>query len=225
MGIKNPKVGMELPLKYESLKESSEDQVVEKNFLLSGWFLDYTGRDKGYVSEEFYQTTGVKQTDLTNGTLKISLKNPLYSEKDIIEMQKQINLSGNQIIDADYDTISNFIKTVIALFILLILVFVSGYLFIYNTLYLSVNRDIRYIGQLKTIGTRSSQISRMIYLQMMWNAAIGIPLGLVSSALVGKIMIPQLLHALNPTIEVGEVGAGSLLVFVIAIIFSFTTTI
>ena len=224
MGIKNPKVGMELPLKYESLKESSEDQVVEKNFLLSGWFLDYTGRDKGYVSEEFYQTTGVKQTDLTNGTLKISLKNPLYSEKDIIEMQKQINLSGNQIIDADYDTISNFIKTVIALFILLILVFVSGYLFIYNTLYLSVNRDIRYIGQLKTIGTRSSQISRMIYLQMMWNAAIGIPLGLFSSALVGKIMIPQLLHALNPTIEVGEVGAGSLLVFVIAIIFSFTTT-
>lgn len=212
-------------MKYESLKESSEDQVVEKNFLLSGWFLDYTGRDKGYVSEEFYQTTGVKQTDLTNGTLKISLKNPLYSEKDIIEMQKQINLSGNQIIDADYDTISNFIKTVIALFILLILVFVSGYLFIYNTLYLSVNRDIRYIGQLKTIGTRSSQISRMIYLQMMWNAAIGIPLGLVSSALVGKIMIPQLLHALNPTIEVGEVGAGSLLVFVIAIIFSFTTTI
>lgn len=162
---------------------------------------------------------------MTNGTLKISLKNPLYSEKDIIEMQKQINLSGNQIIDADYDTISNFIKTVIALFILLILVFVSGYLFIYNTLYLSVNRDIRYIGQLKTIGTRSSQISRMIYLQMMWNAAIGILLGLVSSALVGKIMIPQLLHALNPTIEVGEVGAGSLLVFVIAIIFSFTTTI
>ena len=97
-------------------------------------------------------------------------------------------------------------------------------MFIYNTLYLSVNRDIRYIGQLKTIGTRSSQISRMIYLQMMWNAAIGIPLGLFSSALVGKIMIPQLLHALNPTIEVGEVGAGSLLVFVIAIIFSFTTT-
>ena len=72
--------------------------------------MDYTGVDKGYISDEFYQSTGVLQTDLTQGTLKISLKNPLYSENDIIEMQNQINLSGNQIIEADYDTISNFIK-------------------------------------------------------------------------------------------------------------------
>ena len=57
--------------------------------------MDYTGIDKGYVSDKFYQSTGVLQTDLTQGTLKISLKNPLYSEKDIIEMQNQINLSGN----------------------------------------------------------------------------------------------------------------------------------
>ena len=53
-------------------------------------------------------------------------------------MQNQINLSGNQIIEADYDTISNFIKTMVGLFILLVLVFMSGYLFIYNTLYISV---------------------------------------------------------------------------------------
>ena len=67
-------------------------------------------------------------------------------------MQNQINLSGKQIIKADYDTISNFINTMIGLLVLL--VFMSGYLFIYNTLYISVNRDIRYFGQLKTIGTR-----------------------------------------------------------------------
>lgn len=69
-------------------------------------------------------------------------------------MQNQINLSGKQIIKADYDIISNFINTMIGLLVLLVLVFMSGYLFIYNTLYISVNRDIRYFGQLKTIGTR-----------------------------------------------------------------------
>lgn len=69
-------------------------------------------------------------------------------------MQNQINLSGKQIIKADYDTISNFINIMIGLLVLLVLVFMSGYLFIYNTLYISVNRDIRYFGQLKTIGTR-----------------------------------------------------------------------
>ena len=138
-------------------------------------------------------------------------------------MQNQIKLSGNQIIEADYDTISNFIKTVLGLVLLLALVFMSGYLFIYNTLYISVNRDIRYFGQLKTIGTTSMQIRKMIYRQMLWNAAIGIPLGLACSAIVGRLVIPQLLHALNPTIAISQVGTGSLWVFVIAAIFSFAT--
>ena len=224
IGIKNPKVGMELPFTYQTLAENSENNDTAKTFILSGWFMDYTGIDKGYVSDKFYQSTGVLQTDLTEGTLKISLKNPLYSENDIIEMQNQINLSGNQIIEADYDTISNFIKTMVGLFILLVVVFMSGYLFIYNTLYISVNRDIRYLGQLKTIGTTSIQIRKMIYKQMLWNSTIGIPLGLVCSAIVGKIIIPQLLHALNPTIAPSEVDTISLGVFIIATIFSLTTT-
>lgn len=224
IGIKNPKVGMELPFTYQTLAENSENNDTAKTFILSGWFLDYTGVDKGYVSDKFYQSTGVLQTDLTQGTLKISLKNPLYSENDIIEMQNQINLSGNQIIEADYDTISNFIKTMVGLFILLVVVFMSGYLFIYNTLYISVNRDIRYLGQLKTIGTTSIQIRKMIYKQMLWNSTIGIPLGLVCSAIVGKIIIPQLLHSLNPTIAPSEVDTISLGVFIIATIFSLTTT-
>ena len=148
--------------------------------------MDYTSIDKGYVSEKFYKSTGVLQTDVTQGSLKVSLKNPLYSKNDIIEMQNQIKLSGNQIIKADYDTISNFIKTIIGLVILLALVFMSGYLFIYNTLYISVNRDIRYFGQLKTIGTTTVQIKKMIYKQILWNTVIGIPLGLTCSAVCWK---------------------------------------
>lgn len=224
MGIKNPKAGMELSFTYQTLAENSENRDVSKTFILSGWFLDYTGVDKGYISEKFYRSTGVLQTDLTQGALKISLKNPLYSENDIIEMQNRINLSGNQIIEADYDTISNFIRTMIGLLVLLVLVFMSGYLFIYNTLYISVNRDIRYFGQLKTIGTTSVQIRKMIDTQMLWNSVIGIPLGLVCSAIVGRIMIPQLLHSLNPVIAANEVGELSIWVFIIAAVFSFTTT-
>ena len=224
MGIKNPKVGMELPLIYQTLAENSKNEDIIKTFVLSGWFLDYTSIDKGYVSEKFYKSTGVLQTDVTQGSLKVSLKNPLYSKNDIIEMQNQIKLSGNQIIKADYDTISNFIKTIIGLVILLALVFMSGYLFIYNTLYISVNRDIRYFGQLKTIGTTTVQIKKMIYKQILWNTVIGIPLGLTCSAVVGKIIIPQLLHVLNPTVATSEVGTISLWVFVIATVFSFVAT-
>lgn len=225
MGIQKPQIGMKLPVVYQTLSENSEDENTAKTFVLSGWFLDYTGMDKGYISEEFYESTGVVQTDLTQGELKISLKNPLYSQNDIIELQNQIHLSWNQIIDADYDTISNLCKTMIALFVLLLLVFISGYLFIYNTLHISVNKDIRYYGQLKTIGTTSVQIKKMIYQQIRWNTVIGIPLGLICSAIVGKIVIPQLLHALNPTIKVNDVQAVSIGVFIIAALFAFVTTV
>ena len=225
MGIENPDVGMELPLVYQTLSENSDSGEITKTFILSGWFLDYSGTDKGYVSEDFYRTTGVLQTDFTQGELKISLKNPLYSERDIIEMQNQINISDKQIIEADYDTISNFCKTIIGLCVLLLLIFMSGYLFIYNTLYISVNKDIRYYGQLKTIGTTSIQIRRMINKQVLWNTVIGIPLGLICSAVVGKIVIPQLLHALNPTIMPNDVEAVSVWVFIIATVFSFATTV
>lgn len=101
----------------------------------------------------------------------------------------------------------------------------SGYLFIYNTLYISVNKDIRYYGQLKTIGTTSIQIRRMINKQVLWNTVIGIPLGLICSAVVGKIVIPQLLHALNPSIMPNDVEAVSVWVFIIATVFSFATTV
>ncbi|MGO0883215.1 ABC transporter permease [Clostridioides difficile] len=225
MGIKNPEVGMELPLVYQTLSEEKSKNNIEKNFVLSGLFLDYTGSDKGYVSEAFYKTTGVHQTDLTQGTLKISLKNPLYSKKDIVEMQNKVKISGNQIINADYDTISNFCKTIIGLLVLLLLVFFSAYLFIYNTLYISVNQDIRYYGQLKTLGTTTTQLKKLIYKQILWNSSIGIPLGLIVSAIVGKFIIPQVLHAVNPTIRMSDVDAVSIWVFAVASMFSLVTTL
>ncbi len=225
MGITKPRIGMELPVIYQTLADNSQNEDIEKTFILSGWFLDYSGTDKGFISKKFYQSTGVLQTDFTNGELKISLVNPLYSESDITEIQNQISLSRNQIIDADYDTISNFCKTIIGLLLLLILIFMSGYLFIYNTLYISVNKDIRYYGQLKTIGTTSVQIKKMIDKQIMWNTIIGIPLGLCCSAVVGKIIIPQLLHAFNPSIMTKDVETVSVWVYIIATVFSFVTTV
>ena len=226
MGIDTPETGMRLALTYQTLaEETKEDEEISEEFVLSGWFLDYTGSSRGYVSEQFYRTTGVKQTDLTQGALKISLKNPLYSEEDIVEMQNQISLEGNQIIEADYDTISNLCKTIAGLTVLLLLVFFSGYLFIYNTLYISVNREIRYYGQLKTLGTTSKQLRSLIYKQICWNSILGIPLGLLLSGIVGKLVIPLVLRAANPTLPAGTMGASAWQVFVLAAAFAYLTAL
>lgn len=223
MGISNPEPGMPVLLTYQSLSEDTSHPETQKEFTLSGWFTDYTGLPKGFVSEDFYRTTGVRQTDLTQGALKITLKNPVYSKEDIVQMQNKIGLSGTQFIDADYDTISNFCKVTAALSGLLILIFFSGYLFIYNTLYISVSKDIRYYGQLKTMGTTSVQLKAMIYKNVWWNSMIGIPLGLVLSAVIAKLIIPQALHIVNPVLSTDDVIMVPVWVFVIAAVFSLLT--
>lgn len=197
MGIKKPYNGMKLKLSYFTLETGTREKTIEKEFTLCGWYTDYTGQNKGYVSEEFYKQTNVKPTDFTQGSLKIQLKQPLYSEKDIISIQNQLNLSGRQIIEADTDIISYFIKIILGLAGILFMVFASNYLFIYNTLYISVIKDTRYYGQLKTIGMTSVQLKKLVNKQAFWNELIGIPAGLIAAVILSKIIIPEILSIIS----------------------------
>ncbi len=223
MGISKPKTDMVLPVTYYTLNEDFSEKLLEKEFILCGWYTDYSGAKRGYVSEEFYKTTGVRQTDFTQGALKITLKNPLYSKNDIIAMQNAIGLNRNQVIDADYDTISNFCKTAAVLVIMLLMIFFSGYLFIYNTMYISISKDIRYYGQLKTVGVTSKQLRKIVYCQAAVNAAAGIPLGILVSAVVTRVMIPRVLNIVNPAFSAGDAVPVKIWVFMLAGGFSLLT--
>ena len=225
MGIQDPEIGMRIPVTYFTLEEGSDEKRLEKEFILSGWYTDYNGVTRGYVSKDFFEETGVKQTDFTQGSLKISLKNPLYSEKGITKMQEEIVLDRNQYLSADYDTISHFLMMAAGLAVLLVMIFISGYLFIYNTMYISISKDIRYYGQLKTVGMTSVQLKRMIYQQAVWNAMAGIPFGLLLAAAVAKIVIPPLLHIVNPEIAAGDVVSVKIWVFLLGGCFAFLTNL
>ena len=246
MGITRPKEGMRISVTYDTLaqenaqadsageeeasastentgKDSTQadtmhagEEGIRKEFVLCGWYTDYSGNNRGYVSEAFFRETGVKQTDLTQGSLKISLKNPLYTEKDIIRMQNAVGLERMQIIEGDYDTISSFLKMSAVLLVLLAMIFASGCLFIYNTLYISITKDIRYYGQLKTIGMTSRQLKGIVYRQALWNSCIGIPAGLAVSAVVSRLAVPGILHMVNPTVSAGQVTMVSGWSFVLA---------
>ena len=227
MGIDKPREGMSIPVTYYTLASEEEDaaaenvqaagdQSIQKEFILSGWYTDYTGNDRGYVSEAFFKGTGVKQTDLTQGALKITLNNPLYSEKDIIRMQQAVGIRRLQIIEGDYDAISSFLKMSVVLAGLLLMIFASGWLFIYNTLYISITKDIRYYGQLKTIGMTSRQLKNVVYRQAFFNSCIGIPAGLLASAGVSRLVIPGILHMVNPSVPASQVTPVSVWLFLLA---------
>lgn len=200
MGITSPELGMEIPLTYYFL--SGKEQINTTNyFRLSGYFRDYSGHERGFVSEKFYKESGAKQTDFTQGFLKISLKNSLYSRQDILDMQNAIGLENKQYLSADNDSISDFIKASCGLMGIMILVMISGYLFIFNTLYISISKDIRYYGQLKTIGMTSVQLKKIIYLQAFWDSVVGIPIGLCLGSGISVGLIPKVLELLNPSLN------------------------
>lgn len=225
MSIQKPRIGMKLPVTYFTLEEGTDEEILKKEFVLCGWYTDYSGSQRGYVSKDFFEASGVKQTDFTQGALKITLKNPLYSEKDITAMQNEIDMDRNQYMDADADTISNFCKIAAGLVVMLLMIFASGYLFIYNTLYISVSKDIRYYGQLKTVGMTSAMLKKVVYRQAVWNALAGIPLGLAVSFMIAKIVIPQLLQIINPVFSSGDVVSVKIWVFLTAGCFAFFTNL
>lgn len=71
-----------------------------------------------------------------------------------------------------------------------LLILLAGYLIIYNIFKISVEKDIRLYGQLKTIGASPRQICYMITRQGMLLSVVGIPMGLVLGWLLGNGLLP-----------------------------------
>lgn len=77
--------------------------------------------------------------------------------------------------------------------IVLLLIGGAGYLIIYNVFYISVTRDIRNYGLLKTLGTTPRQLRSLVRRQAWLLSAAGIPLGIVLGYGMGYLLLPALL--------------------------------
>ena len=102
------------------------------------------------------------------------------------------------------------------------LIILTGYLIIYNIFQISVIRDIRFYGLLKTIGTTGKQIKKIIRRQGMRLSLYGIPIGLVVGFLIGKSIVPFIMEVSN--YSDGEISISlNPLIFVGAALFSLFT--
>jgi putative ABC transport system permease protein len=92
------------------------------------------------------------------------------------------------------DNIDNKIEPIIyILAMMVVILIIAGFLLIYDVMSVSVSRDIRFYGQLRTIGISQKQIKRMVLQQILLLCVIGIPLGLFFSAIVSLIAVPMFL--------------------------------
>ena len=106
---------------------------------------------------------------------------------------------------------------------LLLIIMFTGYLIIYNVFQISVSNDIRFYGLLKTIGTTSRQLRRIIRQQALLLSLIGIPLGLLIGYGVGVKLTPVILSQLNGVVL--EARSASPLIFIGSALFALVTVL
>lgn len=124
-------------------------------------------------------------------------------------LSERVTLSPN--IAYDSAVSQNMLRELLPMAICMVLVFVSGYLIIYNIFQISVAADIRFYGRLKTLGATKRQLKKIIYSQARRLCLVGIPLGLVIGHFLGAVLVPFMITstggaatvALDPWIFVG----------------------
>lgn len=197
-----------------SLTLTIRGQQVTRDFVLSGWW------DADPVFNVSIMIASKAYTDAHSEELKNTFKDD-YSYSGVImadimfkntwDMQKKLDRiimeSGYSIVEDDTNylesnlnwaylssSMSADIGSIIGGIAAIILFTFTGYLIIYNIFQISVLRDIRYYGLLKTIGTTKKQIKRIIMRQAITLSFIGIPLGLILGYVVGNKLVPLIIR-------------------------------
>ncbi|MUG23042.1 FtsX-like permease family protein [Paenibacillus macerans] len=192
-------------------------EVVQRNFVLSGWWesdpvfnVGQIFASRAYVDAHIAELKNTyKENHVATGAISatimfdsiLDLEGKLhkvitesgysFDENAANYMQGNVNwsyLSGNFGLDP---------STIVVTASGLLLVTFTGYLIIYNIFQISVIRDIRFYGLLKTIGTTGKQIRRIIRRQAIILSVIGIPIGLLGGFFVGKSLVPLLVQTAN----------------------------
>ena len=215
LGITEPKLNMEIPLSYY---DKNGEQG--KTFTLSGWFHSYTGTGMGFVSEEYCKNAGYTMAE--DGVLSLSLKK---MPDDFMRIQRDVELNENQSFSGAVSMKSSS-GSVIAMEILLVFFIIgSGYLLIYNVLYISISKDTRFYGLMKTMGTTQAQIKSLVKSQAVKFACIGIPIGILLATVVSFGIVP---FVLNQGFEEGKSMMDAEvffhpLIYILSILFSAVT--
>ncbi|MGZ0042993.1 ABC transporter permease [Paenibacillus ottowii] len=208
---------LDVPLKIGaplSLKLNIRGKEVQRDFVLSGWwksdpvfsagqilasrsYVDAHAKElqSNYKKDHFHTGT-ISAYMMFDNSLDLRGKlNKVITESGYSLDEDAPNYIANNVNWAYISTsFSLDTETIIALTSALLLIMFTGYLIIYNIFQISVMRDIRFYGLLKTIGTSRKQIRRIIRRQALILSALGIPIGLIAGFFVGKSFVPFIIN-------------------------------
>ncbi|HWQ43211.1 MAG TPA: ABC transporter permease [Desulfosporosinus sp.] len=196
-----------------TLELTVHGKQVKRDFVLVGWWESDPGFNIGQVfssraymdaHQDELQNTYYEDSSLTGAICGyMKFENSLHIEGDLETVLTESGFSMKEgspnymATGVNWAYMSTGIAldagTIIGLACALLLFVFTGYLIIYNIFQISVLRDIRFYGLLKTVGTTGRQLRTIIRRQALMLSLIGIPLGLLGGFFVGKALVPTLM--------------------------------
>mgnify|MGYP003283418497 FL=1 len=217
-------------------KDMNSQETTESTFTLCGYWEENQSSyaSQAWVSEEFAQeaieNAPVTQEDdpsqiLGTYMVQVNLNTDENIEETMEEILGDIGCTGeeysiNLAYDSSMDT-QAFMEN-LPMYAGMLLVFLAGYLIIYNIFQIGVAADIQFYGKLKTLGTTKKQIKKLIYGQAWRLCIIGVPIGLVIGYLLGRVLVPvlvsfqdgEILVSADPVIFIGSAVFAVLTVYI-----------
>ena len=142
-------------------------------------------------------------------------------EKQALEVTSKYGLDERVSINDAYGMATVSLSSMLPLVTGIAVIFIAGYLLIYNVFYISITQDIRFYGMLKTLGTTARQIRKIVYRKAIKLSLMGIPIGLLLGWPIGRLLLPAIVNMLTDDIRI--VTTVNPLIFLVAIVFSAIT--
>ena len=142
-------------------------------------------------------------------------------EKQALEVTSKYGLDERVSINDAYQMATVSLSSMLPLVAGIAVIFIAGYLLIYNVFYISIAQDIRFYGMLKTLGTTARQIRKIVYRKAIKLSLMGIPIGLLLGWPIGRLLLPAIVNMLTDDIRI--VTTVNPLIFLVAIVFSAIT--
>ena len=142
-------------------------------------------------------------------------------EKQALEVTSKYGLDERVSINDAYGMATVNPSSMLPLVTGVAVIFIAGYLLIYNVFYISIAQDIRFYGMLKTLGTTARQIRKIVYKKAIKLSLMGIPIGLLLGWPIGRLLLPAIVNMLTDDIRI--VTTVNPLIFLVAIVFSAIT--
>lgn len=231
------KVGETVPVEFTLRGETYQYEMV-----VSGWW--EAANDTGsllIVSEQFvkdnpelFSNTYEKDREIAGTYMAdVVLKDKRHIQKQLQEFALSVGgepeqMNADNYIACSQNQVGNAILQpgmMMSAIVFVLLFVVSGYLLIYNIFDISVMQDVRQYGLLRTIGTSTRQIKKIVNRQAIWLTLIGLPLGLIFGFLVSKMLLPVVMKFFQANSLNAMKVSVSPLIFLIAAVFTIFTVI